>query len=139
MEGEQEGRGKVEEERRGKTGTETSPATTIGMAEEATIASAGDTGACSDGGGRKDECGSREGTGGRGSSKTGPLAMDIDRGRNCFACGGFGHMARHCRNRGMRGRGVAENRRVEYGGGRIEEISSLSDNLKEGENLKLLN
>ena len=68
-----------------------------------------------------------------------PFAMDIDRGRNCFACGGFGHMACHCRNRGMRGRGVAENRRVEYGGGRIEEISSLSDNLKEGENLELLN
>ena len=27
-----------------------------------------------------------------------PFAMDIDRGRNCYACGGFGHMARHCRN-----------------------------------------
>ena len=66
------------------------------------------------------------------------FAMEIDRGRNCFACGGFGHMARHCRNCG-RGRGVAENRRVEYGGGRIEEIISLSDNLKEGENLELLN
>ena len=26
------------------------------------------------------------------------FAMEIDRGRNCFACGGFGHMARHCRN-----------------------------------------
>ena len=34
---------------------------------------------------------------------------------------------------------MAENRRVEYGGGRIEEIISLSDNLKEGENLELLN
>ena len=65
--------------------------------------------------------------------------MDIDRGRNCFACRGFGHIAHHCRNRGMRGREVAENRRVEYGGGRIEEISSLSDNLKEGKNLELLN
>jgi len=48
-----------------------------------------------------------------------PFAMDIDRGRNCYACGGFGHMARNCRNRGMRGR-VGENRRVEYGGGQIE-------------------
>ena len=28
-----------------------------------------------------------------------PFAMEIDRGRNCFACGGFGHMACHCRNR----------------------------------------
>ena len=47
-------------------------------------------------------------------------------------------MACHCRNRGMRGR-VAENKRVEYGGGRIEEISNLADNLKECENLELLN
>ena len=67
-----------------------------------------------------------------------PFAMEVDRGRNCFACGGFGHMARHCRNRGQRGR-VVDNRRVEYGGGRIEEIFNLSDNLKEGENLELLN
>ena len=67
-----------------------------------------------------------------------PFAMEVDRGRNCFACGRFRHMARHCRNRGMRGR-VAENRRVEYGRGRIEEINNLADNLKEGENLELLN
>jgi len=67
-----------------------------------------------------------------------PFAMEVDRRRNCYACRGFGHMARHCRNRGMRGR-VAENRRVEYGGGRIEEISNLLDNLKGGKNLELLN
>ena len=67
-----------------------------------------------------------------------PFAMEVDRGRNCFACGGFGHMARHCRNRGRGGR-VAENRRVEYGGGRIEEITNIENNLKEGENLELLN
>jgi len=66
------------------------------------------------------------------------FAMKIDRGRNCFACGGFGHMARHCRNWGMRGR-VGENRRVEYGGGSIEEIMNIGNNLKEGENLELLN
>ena len=67
-----------------------------------------------------------------------PWTMDIDRGRNCFACRGFGHMACHCRNRGQRGR-VADNRRVEYGGGRIEEISNYENNLKEKENLELLN
>jgi len=67
-----------------------------------------------------------------------PFAMEVDRERNCYACGGFGHMARHCRNRGQRGR-VADNRRVEYGGGRIEEISNFENNLKEGENLELLN
>jgi len=26
--------------------------------------------------------------------------MKVDMGKNCYACGGFGHMARHCRNRG---------------------------------------
>ena len=66
-----------------------------------------------------------------------PFAMEVDRGRNCYACERFGHMARHCRNRG-RGRPM-DGRRVEYGGGRIEEIINLLDNLKEGENLELLN
>ena len=66
-----------------------------------------------------------------------PFAMDIDRGRNCYACGGFGHMAHHCRNRGQRGR-VAEGRRLEYGGGRIEGINEYSDNLKGMENLESL-
>ena len=64
--------------------------------------------------------------------------MDIDRGRNCYTCGGFRHMACHCRNRGQRGR-VADNRRVEYGGGRIEEIENFLNNLKVDENLELLN
>jgi len=27
-----------------------------------------------------------------------PYAMEIDRGRNCYACGGFGHLACHYRN-----------------------------------------
>jgi len=67
-----------------------------------------------------------------------PFAIEIDRGRNCYACGGFRHMARNCRNWGMRGR-VAENRRVEYGGSRIEEIENLSNNLKVDKNLELLN
>jgi len=66
-----------------------------------------------------------------------PFAMEVDRGRNCYACKGFGHMARHCRNRG-RGRPM-DRRRVEYGGERIEEISDNSNNLKGKENLELLN
>ena len=65
-------------------------------------------------------------------------AMEVDRGRNCYACGGFGHMAHNCRNWGQRGR-VTENRRVEYGRGRIEEITNFGNNLKEEENLELLN
>ena len=67
-----------------------------------------------------------------------PFAIEIDRGRNCYACGGFGHMVHNCRNQGMRGR-VAENKRVEYGGGRIEEIENFSNNLKVDKNLELLN
>ena len=66
-----------------------------------------------------------------------PFAMDIDRGRNCYACGGFRHMARHCRNRGQRGR-IAEGRRLEYVGGRIEGINEQLDNLKGVENLESL-
>ena len=47
-----------------------------------------------------------------------PYVMEIDQGRNCYACGGFRYMARHCRNQEQRGR-VAENRRMEYG---VEEL-----------------
>jgi len=64
-------------------------------------------------------------------------AMEVDRGRNCYACGGFEHMACHCRNR-RRGRPM-EGRRVEYGRGRIKEINDHRDNLKGVENLELLN
>jgi len=30
-----------------------------------------------------------------------PYAMDVDRERNCYACRGFGYLARYCRNRRM--------------------------------------
>ena len=63
-----------------------------------------------------------------------PYAMEIDRGRNCYACGGFKHMACHCRNRGQRER-IAEGRRLEY---RREGNFEHSDNLKEVENLESL-
>ena len=66
-----------------------------------------------------------------------PYAMEVNRERNCYACRGFGHMARHCRNR-RRGR-MMEKRRVEYRKGRIKEINKQSDNLKGGENLEFLN
>ena len=72
------------------------------------------------------------------SPRRDPYAIEIDRGRNCYTCGGFGHMARHCRNWRQRGR-IVENRRVEYGGGRIEEIPNFVNNLREEENLELLN
>ena len=43
-------------------------------------------------------------------SQRNPYAMDADRreDRNCYACGGFRHLARNCRNRGM-----GMNRRME--------------------------
>ena len=61
-----------------------------------------------------------------------PFAMEVDHGRNCYTCGGFGHMARNCRNQGQRGR-------VEYGRERIEEIMNTTNNLKKDKNLELLN
>ena len=61
-------------------------------------------------------------------------AMEIDRGRNCYACGGFRHMACHYRNRG-RGR-IEQGRRVEYEGEKFKENYKHSDNLKGEENLE---
>ena len=69
--------------------------------------------------------------------KRDPYVIEVNRGRNCYVCGGFGHMARHCRNRG-RGRPI-ERRRIEYSGGQIEKIVDNVNNLKRGENLELLN
>jgi len=61
-----------------------------------------------------------------------PFAMEIDRGRNCHACGGFGHMAHNCRNRGR------VMRRVEIGGGKFEGNIEQIGHLKEVENLEAL-
>ena len=66
------------------------------------------------------------------------FVIEVDRGQNCYACRGFGHIAHHCRNRDQRER-VAEERRLEYGGGRIEGINEHLDNLKGVENLESLN
>ena len=60
------------------------------------------------------------------------FAMDIDHGRNCYACRGFGHMARNYRNRGR------IMRRVEIGGGRCEGNVEQIGHLKEMENLEAL-
>ena len=60
--------------------------------------------------------------------------MEVDRGRNCYTCGRFGHIAYHCRNRERE----MQRRRIEYRRGRIEEINDHKDNLKGVENLELL-
>jgi len=69
-------------------------------------------------------------------SRRDPYAMEVNRGRNCYACGEFGHMARHCRNRG-RGRPM-NGRRVEYEGERFEGNIEQIRHLKEVENLEAL-
>jgi len=52
-----------------------------------------------------------------------PYAMDVDRreNRNCYACRGFGHLARNCRNR------VGMNRKME-----VEQDSNSNLNGKGG-------
>jgi len=62
-----------------------------------------------------------------------PFAMEVDHGQNCYACGGFGHMARNCRNRGRM------MRRVEIGGGKSKGNIEQIGHLKEVENLEALN
>jgi len=42
-----------------------------------------------------------------------PYVMNVDRGRNCYNCGGFGHLARNYRNKGI-GNRIGEGRRLEY-------------------------
>jgi len=39
-----------------------------------------------------------------------PYIMDVDRGRNCYSYGGFGHLAWNCRNQEI----VGQMRRIEY-------------------------
>ena len=68
------------------------------------------------------------------SSRWNSFAMEVDRGRNCYTCGGFGHIAYHCRNR----KREIQRKRVEYGRKRIKEINDYKDNLKGVENLELL-
>jgi len=50
--------------------------------------------------------------------------MNVDRGRNCYSCRGFGHMAKYCKNK-RTGNRIREGKRLEYGRnerqGRVEE------------------
>ena len=64
-------------------------------------------------------------------------AMEVDRGRNCYTCRGFRHMAQHYRNRGRKR--IADGRRLEYRGERIEGNHVYENNLKGKENLEFLN
>ena len=73
-----------------------------------------------------------------GPSRRDPYAMEVDRGRNCYTCGGFEYMAQHCRNMGQRDR-MVKRRKVEYRQWGREGNIEHSNNLKEEENLESLN
>jgi len=65
-----------------------------------------------------------------------PYTIEVDRGRNCYACRRFGYMAYYCRNRG-RGR-VIDRRRLEYREWNIKRNHEHLNYLKEEENLESL-
>jgi len=48
-----------------------------------------------------------------------PYAMEVNRRKNCYACGGFGNMAHYCRNQGRER--VKQKRRLEYRGKDLKE------------------
>jgi len=61
--------------------------------------------------------------------------MDMNRGnRNCYSCGGFGYLARNCRNRRTENR-IGEGRRLEYKQENNRQILMI----KEGNGLNNLN
>jgi len=69
--------------------------------------------------------------------------MNMDRNnRNCYNCERFGHLARNCRNSGMRNR-IGEDRRLEYGNKnnrqRRSEEGNEQNNLNGKQDLILLN
>ena len=65
-------------------------------------------------------------------------AMNVDRRRNCYTCGGFGYIAQHYRNREV-GNIIGEERRLEYGGSknngqkRVEERNGQNNLNGEGD------
>ena len=57
-------------------------------------------------------------------------AMEVDKGRNCYTCRGFRHIAQYCRN--QRRERVADKRRLEYREERFERNYKHLNNLKRG-------
>jgi len=61
-----------------------------------------------------------------------PYSMDVNKERNCYACGEFEHLARYCRNREA-GNRIGEGRRLEY------RQENRQNNLKEEGDLIVFN
>ena len=61
-----------------------------------------------------------------------PYAMDVNRGRNCYVYGGFGYLARNCRNRSI-GNRIGKERRLEYKQRRIIEEGNEDNNNLNGD------
>jgi len=70
--------------------------------------------------------------------------MEVDRtNRNCYNCGGFGHMAKNCRNRRTEGR-IEKGKKLEYEGNNgqrriIEGKNKQNINLNGDKNLMVFN
>ena len=73
---------------------------------------------------------------GMGAPRRNPYAMEINRRRNYYACGSFGHMAHYYKN--QRRERAMEGRRVEYEERRFEGNTEQIEHLKEVENLEAL-
>ena len=60
-----------------------------------------------------------------------PYAIEVNKSRNCYSCGGFGHLAKNYRNRER----IEQGRRLEY----RENQNNEQRNLNREENLIVLN
>ena len=69
-----------------------------------------------------------------GFAQRNPYAMDVDRGRNCYACREFGHLVRYYRNGEIENR-IGEGRKLEYGGQKREKEGNGQENLNGEGNL----
>ena len=127
--------------RSSKTGVKTKLVTTLSVAKEAN-ALAGNNRACSNRRCGEDKCSGSERAGGRakyeGSSETGPLCHGGRSGLKLLCMWRIWAHGPQLQESGTKGKS-GENRRVEYGGRRIEEIPNFVNNLKKEENLELLN
>ena len=65
-------------------------------------------------------------------------AIDVDQeNRNCYSCGGFGYLARNCKNRRIENK-IEKSRRLEYKQRLRIEGNSGQDNLNREEDLVVL-